>query len=90
MSGRPFIASQRVRLPPGKGVVRQPKASCCCTVYGNVHREAYAAGGEATHIEPRSPQCWCPLCQNGEGHTGSAAKDSASASSAADLPTSYP
>ena len=52
MSWKPLIASQRVRLPPVKGAVRQSEVSCCCTVYGNVHRKAYAVGGEAAHIEP--------------------------------------
>ena len=66
------------RKPAGSTPARQrrspPAGSECCMVDGNVHREAYTAGGEATHIEPRNRQCWCLHCSDCGGSTGSAVK----------------
>ena len=69
------------REPAGSTPARQrrspPAGSECCMVGGDVHREAYTAGGEATYIEPRNSQCWCLHRQTSGGSTGSAVKDEA-------------
>ena len=48
---KPFIASQRVRLPSGKGAAHQPGARVAWRAVTHC-REAYTAGGQAALLSP--------------------------------------